>query len=164
MTHAELGASHYLRLLALDGGRVPRPDLVLAPRHMAALHAAMRAGLVAACHDLSEGGLAVAAAEMAFAGELGLDLDLARVSCVPLEPGYDPVAVRLFSESCTRWLVEVAPQQAEAFEGCMEGLDLALVGVVSAAPHLRVTGLEGQLVLELGLERLRAAHRGGFQG
>jgi phosphoribosylformylglycinamidine synthase len=164
LTHPELGASHYLRHLGLEGGRVPRPDLVLAPRHMAALHAAIRDGLVAACHDLSEGGLAVAAAEMAFAGGLGLALDLRRVACAPLEQGQDPQAVRLFSESCTRWLVEVAPQHAQAFERGFEGLDLARVGEVTSAPRLSVTGLDGAVALDLELEALRAAHQGGFQG
>jgi len=164
LTHPELGASHYLRHLGLDGGRVPRPDLLLAPRHLAALHAAILDGRVASCHDLSEGGLAVAAAEMAFAGGLGLDLELGQVACAPLDAGYDPSAVRLFSESCTRWLVEVAADDAPSFERHFQGLDMACVGQVVAAPRLRVRGLAGEMLLELGLELLRRAHQGGFQG
>ena len=50
------------------GGAVPKVDLELAPQVFAAVHAAITNGLVRACHDLSEGGLAVAIAEMAFAG------------------------------------------------------------------------------------------------
>ena len=46
----------------------------LAPKVFAAVHAAISAGLVRACHDLSEGGLAVALAEMAFAGGIGADV------------------------------------------------------------------------------------------
>jgi phosphoribosylformylglycinamidine synthase len=164
LTHPELGASHYLRHLGLEGGRVPRPDLALAPQHHAALHRAIAGGLVRSCHDLSEGGLAVAAAEMAFAGDLGLDLDLARVPCAPLDAGYDPSAVRMYSESCTRWLVEVAPEDADAFEGQFQGLDLACVGSVVAAPRLKVLGLAGETLLELPVEQLRRAHGGGFQG
>ncbi len=164
LTHPELGASHYLRHLGLDGGRVPRPDLTLAPQHHAALHRAISSGLVQSCHDLSEGGLAVAAAEMAFAGDLGLDLELARVPCAPLDAGYDPTAVRLYSESCTRWLVEVATQDAQAFEKHFEGLDLARVGSVVERQSLKVLGLSTELLLEVPLGELRKAHGGGFQG
>ena len=49
-----------------------------APRVYRALHRAIAAGWVRACHDLSEGGLAVAAAEMCIGGRLGLELRLRR--------------------------------------------------------------------------------------
>jgi phosphoribosylformylglycinamidine synthase len=160
LTHAELGGSHYLRRLGLAGGRVPRPDLELAPRHLRALHAALRDGLVRAAHDLSEGGLAVAAAEMAFAGDLGLELELERVPLAPLPAGCDARATALFSESCTRFLVEVAPQHAAAFEARFEDLDLARVGRVRADARLVVSGAG----IDLPLSALRAAHQGGFQG
>ena len=73
LTRAELGGSEYFAGLGVEGGRVPSPDLASAPDQLAALHDAIAAGLVRSCHDLSEGGLAVAACEMAYAGGLGLD-------------------------------------------------------------------------------------------
>ena len=98
-------------------GRVPRPDLARAPAILRRAARGDRArASCARCHDLSEGGLAVAAAEMAFAGELGPRLDLARVPCERLPAGFDGAATRLYSESCTRFLVEVAPERAAAFE------------------------------------------------
>jgi phosphoribosylformylglycinamidine synthase II len=160
LTHAELGGSHYLRRLGIAGGRVPRPDLELAPRHLRALHAAIVAGLVRAAHDLSEGGLAVGAAEMAFAGDLGLELELERVPLAPLDARADATAVRLFSESCTRFLVEVEPARAADFEACFADLDCARVGRVLAEPRLVVHGAG----IALALDALRAAHQGGFQG
>jgi ABC-type multidrug transport system fused ATPase/permease subunit len=60
----------------LQGGVVPHVDLQQAPKVFAAVHTAITSGLVKSCHDLSEGGLITAAAEMAFAGGLGVDLDL----------------------------------------------------------------------------------------
>ena len=74
-TEAELGGSLYHRLHGGLGSSVPapRPEAIGAMR---AVHRAMRAGWVLACHDCSEGGLAVAAAEMALAGRLGLELKL----------------------------------------------------------------------------------------
>ena len=77
----------------------------------AAVHRAIDGGLVAACHDLSEGGLAVAAAEMAFAGGLGVAIDAGKCPC-PAD-AVDPAA-RLFSESNTRFLCEVEPAQCRA--------------------------------------------------
>ena len=56
------------------GATVPGPDPD-APARYRRLHQAMRSGRVLACHDLSEGGLAVALAEMAIAGRLGLSID-----------------------------------------------------------------------------------------
>ena len=96
---------------------------------MAAVHEAINAGLVRACHDLSEGGLGVAAAEMAFAGALGLRLDLA---AVPRTPGLDDDATLLFSESPSRFLVELRPADAPAFEAALAGLPCARIGEVTA--------------------------------
>ena len=73
-TKDEMGGSHYHLVHGLDGGAVPRVDLEAAPRLFRQLHEAIARGLVRACHDLSEGGLAVAVAEMAFAGGVGADL------------------------------------------------------------------------------------------
>ncbi|HYW78431.1 MAG TPA: phosphoribosylformylglycinamidine synthase subunit PurL, partial [Thermoguttaceae bacterium] len=67
-TRNELGGSHFALVHGLSGGQVPRVDAETAKEMFAALHNAIDAGLVRACHDLSEGGLAVAIAEMAFAG------------------------------------------------------------------------------------------------
>jgi len=163
LTRAELGASAYFRELGLEGGGVPAPDLERAPALLGDLHRAMAAGLVHACHDLSEGGLAVAAGEMAFAGDRGLDLDL---GAVPLEipPGADPDAAALFSESCTRFLVEVAPEDEGAFARALEGRPLAPVGRVREDDLLRIRSRSGQPLVELPLERLRAAHQSSFQG
>ena len=164
MTHAELGGSHYLMKCALRGGRVPRPDLALAPRRLAALHSALRQGLARACHDLSEGGLAVALAEMAFAGGLGATVDLARVITAELPPGSDPTATRLYSESCTRFLVEVRPENTAAFEKLLADHDCARIGTISEQLRLAVRESAHSLVIDVDLESLRRAHQGSFQG
>src|SRR5436853_6466432 len=75
-THDELGGSHFALVKDIEGGAVPRVDCELAPRIFRALHRAIESGCVRSCHDLSEGGLAVASAEMAFAGGLGVELHL----------------------------------------------------------------------------------------
>jgi phosphoribosylformylglycinamidine synthase len=163
-TRPELGGSLLHHLAGRRGGTVPDVDLARAPRILAALHGAMQAGEVASCHDLSEGGLAVAAAEMAFGGGLGLALDLARVPALPAPDGWDADACRLFSESCTRFLVEVAPAHAAAFERRFAGLPCAPVGEVRAEPVLAVRGVAGRPLFELALEELRRAFHAAFQG
>ena len=163
-TRAELGGSFYLAHRGLDGGRVPRPDLERAPRLLRALHAAMAAGHVAAAHDLSEGGLAVAAAEMALAGRLGATIDLAQVPCEGDLAGCDPDALRLWSESCTRFLVEVAPEHSGAFEAALAGLPVARVGEVTAEPEFNVRSTGGSSLLTRSVDELTRAFQSGFQG
>ncbi|HWI40264.1 MAG TPA: AIR synthase-related protein, partial [Verrucomicrobiae bacterium] len=77
-TADELGASEYLALRGEVGNRVPKVDSAKALRRYRAYHDAVVGGLVASCHDLSDGGLAVAAAESAFAGGFGMRIDLSR--------------------------------------------------------------------------------------
>ncbi|MBY0228246.1 MAG: phosphoribosylformylglycinamidine synthase subunit PurL [Gemmataceae bacterium] len=98
-TTADMAGSYYHKAAGLAGGKVPRPDLALAPKLLAALHKAITAGLVRSCHDLSEGGLAVAVAEMAFAGGLGADLSSTGAPGLPDEAA-------LFAETPTRFLLE----------------------------------------------------------
>jgi phosphoribosylformylglycinamidine synthase len=168
-TRPELGGSHYLAHLGLAGGTVPCPDPVEGPALLRALHGAIRGGLVAACHDLSEGGLAVAASETAFAGDLGLELDLALVPMAHVDPadlvsGFDADCVRLFSESCTRFLVEVPPEHVTAFAHRFSSLPCAAIGTVTEAPVLRIAGVAGRELAAVAVDDLRAAFHGGFQG
>ncbi len=98
------------------------------PRLYRALHQAMRARLVRACHDLSEGGLAVAAAEMCLAGRLGLRLQL---------PALPPLRA-LFGETTGCLLIEVAPQEATTFETYFSDLPCQRIGLVQADPTFEV--------------------------
>lgn len=132
-TKDELGGSHFSLVRGLRGGQVPRVDLSVAHRTFAAVHRAIIAGTVRACHDLSEGGLAVAAAEMAFAGGLGLDLDIA-----PLVAQGVSATTALFSESNTRFLIEVPPEKSDAFEAALAGVSCVRIGQVVAEEELRI--------------------------
>jgi len=154
VTKDELGGSHWYALEKAVGRQVPRVDLKLAPKIFAAVHAAIAAGCVRACHDLSEGGLAVAAAEMAFAANLGLELDLA---AVPREDALNDDGRILFSESQTRFLVEVARGRVAEFEKVLAGVPCACVGEVMKNGRLVVRGVGGKTVLDVPCDRLREA-------
>ncbi|MFQ5734283.1 MAG: phosphoribosylformylglycinamidine synthase subunit PurL [Planctomycetaceae bacterium] len=136
-TRDELGGSHFELVTGRTGGAVPTVDVERAPRILAAVHAAISQGTVRSCHDLSEGGLAVALAEMAFAGGLGVECSL-KVEHQPL-----PDEVLLFSESNTRFVCEVGPDHRDAFEDCFAGLPLVALGSVTAGEHVRITSAAG---------------------
>jgi phosphoribosylformylglycinamidine synthase subunit PurSL len=142
-TADELGGSHLALVESLSGGAPPRVDAQRAKRTFLALHQAIDTGLVRACHDLSEGGLAVAAAEMAFAGGFGARLSLDALPCVPADL---PAAVRLFSESNTRFLCEVPPEKAAAFEAALSRVAIARLGDVVLEDRLEITFAGARLV------------------
>lgn len=150
-TRNEMGGSHYHVIHQIEGGDPPQVDLQVAPRIFQRLHAAIERGLVRACHDLSEGGLAVALAEMAFAGGVGADVTGLHSPDVPDD-------VSLFSESTTRFVVEVRPEHAQAFRDCV-GTDVPLrpIGATVKEPRLRIAGGNGEWIVWASLADLKEA-------
>jgi phosphoribosylformylglycinamidine synthase len=164
VTRAELGASHlHIHFgggagarsgQGKTGGAIPQVDLATAPATLTCAAAAVRAGLVRAAHDLSEGGLAIAMAEMAFSGGVGLRVDLDSVIV-----GGDALATHelLFSESPTRMLFEVAPSAIEAFEAHWKAAGVAVARIGAAMPEPRlVVQHGGATVVDEPLDRLKA--------
>ncbi len=145
LTKNELGGSHYLELVGQSSAAVPHVDAAAAKKTFLALTRAMEQGLVRACHDCSEGGLAVALAEMAFAAGLGAEVSLRDVpkSAEVVRPDQ-----ALFSESNSRFVVEVAPENESAFCAVMAGVPAGRLGQVTAEPKLHITGFAGDVVLD----------------
>ncbi len=106
-TAIEMGGSQYYRLLGSQG-KVPRVDIGNLVTSAEKMNSAVKDFDVLSIHDLSDGGLAVALAEMAIAGNRGVDVDLS-----PLENLRNDYV--LFSESNTRWLVEIPDDQVDSF-------------------------------------------------
>jgi phosphoribosylformylglycinamidine synthase len=150
-TRDELGGSHYYRLHGHRGARVPRVDAALGKKIFRAVHRAIREGLLRACHDLSEGGLAVAAAEMAFAGNLGLRIDLAGVDGVSRDDQ------ALFSETPSRFLVEVRAADAARFSKLLDGVPAVRLGEVTEDRRLVVFGRKGRPVIDEPVAALKEA-------
>lgn len=142
-TGGELGGSLAVRLTGGRGGVLPQLDLNAARRTHAAMHRAIRQGLVQASHDPSEGGLAVALAEMAIAGNLGLEADL---SLAPRNGDALSDVALLFAESPTRYLVEVAPSDADAFERLMGGIPHVRIGRVLAGTRFGISCTSGRVI------------------
>jgi phosphoribosylformylglycinamidine synthase len=112
-------------------GSVPAPDPD-APLRYRNRHRAILDGLVQACHDVSEGGLAVALAEMCIAGRLGADID---------DLPHDDLTAALFGESQSRLVVEVAQADLAKFDDAM-GEPLHTLGRVVDDPELRFPGVD----------------------
>jgi phosphoribosylformylglycinamidine synthase len=155
-TADELGGSEYLALSGNIGNKVPQVDAVWAYERYRAYHQAVLACTVASCHDLSDGGLAVAAAESAFAGGFGMALDLSHVLWKGELAGKNDCTL-LFSESASRHLVTVHPEKCDQFEAIMRGNCFASIGVVTEKVVLLLKGLNGTSVVEAGLLELKEA-------
>jgi len=151
-TQPELGGSYYYKVRAAGGGQVPRVDAESARARYRALFRVIQGGLILSAHDCSEGGLGVALAEMVIAGRLGAEVDL---RALPGQVGRSDHA--LFSESHSRLVVEVAPEDRTAFEEAMAGHACACVGTVTGDRSLHVMGLDGKKIVEVGVEQLRTA-------
>jgi phosphoribosylformylglycinamidine synthase len=154
-TFKELGGSEYYRMNGFLGETVPRVRRNEGKKIFGAVTEAIDFGLVMACHDLSEGGLAVSAAEMAFAGGYGIELDLRKVPSMKLKRD----DFLLFSESNSRFLVEVSEAAKERFEATMRGRVFAEIGRVTKSARFCVTGLAGDVVVDVSLSELMASWR-----
>ncbi len=151
-TFPELGGSEYYALQGLVGSRAPKVDAAAARGLMNRLSLAISRGLVAACHDCSDGGIGVAVAEMAFAGGLGASIEL---KSVPLGENIDRDDFILFAESNSRFLVEVDPKNQVTFERTVRGATFAQIGKVNSSRNLRIVGRKA--VTRVGIADLKEA-------
>jgi len=151
VTKNEMGGSHYNLIHGIEGGTPPQVDRELAPRIFRKLHEAIQRGLVRSCHDLSEGGLAVTVAEMAFAGGVGADITALRQGAAR-----EADEILLFSESASRFVVEVMQDKASALQDCLgDEVPLAQIGQTCKEPRLRIAGANSEWILWAQLADLK---------
>ena len=153
-TKNELGASAYLDTKGFIGNSVPKVEPAKAKALMEKLSQATEKGLVKACHDCSEGGIGVAVAEMAFAGGLGAEIS---IKSVPLAEKFARDDFILFSESNSRFIVEVAPENKEKFEKTLQGVSFANIGTINDSGKLEILGLTGKKVVSESINDLKEA-------
>ncbi len=153
-TSGDLGASLYQQLYGRPS-LAPTADLKSAWESFKALQAAIAKKLVLSAHDLSEGGLGVTAAEMAFSGEFGASLDLYEL--IKGSNTLIPADALLFSEAPSRILVEVSPQNEAAFMKIVKRIPIRRIGATIANPIIKVADLDGSIILEEPLASLKSA-------
>jgi phosphoribosylformylglycinamidine synthase len=159
-TKNELGGSHYYKIKDLLGTNVPQLDLKTAPKIAQKISTAIDKGLIVSCHDCSEGGLAVAFAEMAFAGGLGIEADLRGL---PKSSDCLRVDRQLFSESNSRYIVEVEPENYDAFAKLMLNLPFGQIGKVTQDKSLVVKAQDGKTVVNLDINTMKQAWQKTFK-
>ncbi|MBI5882122.1 MAG: phosphoribosylformylglycinamidine synthase subunit PurL [Elusimicrobia bacterium] len=135
-------------------GEVPKPDPKAAARSFKAVAEAISKKLVLSAHDLSDGGLGVALSEMAFSGEFGASIELDQILTSPAMLSDETI---LFSESPSRILLEVSPKDDLAVMRALKGVPARRIGSTTANPLIKVSGLDGSVVLETLLVELKAA-------
>ncbi len=154
-TRAELGDSHFSKIGAIAReGNHNYPEPAHDPfARILALYQAIQAGLVQACLPCGAGGVATAMAEMCLAGDIGLEVQLMRIPR-DWHANYSADEVILFSESLTRFLVEIHPDNEAAFRALFKDVPHECVGIVGG-DGLRINGRIGQPLLSASLEELR---------
>jgi len=151
-TRGHLGQSVFLReIQAMETGAAPPVDLAAEKKHAAFVRGLIEQGRCDTCHDLSDGGLLVALAEMALAGDIGLEVGVAgtTVEAIPF----------FFGEDQARYVIAVPQKDADKIEGELREAQIihAIIGKTHASKTLSVTGED-----EIALAELRKAHEGWF--
>ncbi|MFW6055158.1 MAG: AIR synthase-related protein [Thermodesulfobacteriota bacterium] len=145
LTREELGRSEFASELGIEGGRIPQVDLLSSRQRYLSLHQGITRGLVTACHDLSDGGLGVALAEMCIGGDLGAEIDISKV--LVEGPGLGPEEV-LYSESAGRLLITVSPDSRQELERLFAGQTLSCLGRVRQDRELRILDCGRVLIVD----------------
>jgi phosphoribosylformylglycinamidine synthase len=137
-THGRMGGSHRLMVGTMHDAdtRLPQVDLHDGPATARAVAACIADGLVASAHDCSEGGMLVAASEMAFGGGLGLRIDLHAMPCM----GTLSAHARAFAEDPGRYLLEVADADLARVRTMLGSLPHAVIGRFDDTGNLSVAG------------------------
>ena len=158
-TEDEMGGSVYARVKGVKDCKVPQTDCAANfAIYKQYYDKALTQGLVLSAHDLSEGGLAVAAAEMVFSGKGGITLNL---DALPTVGGWKNNAVPCFGESTGRFLVEVDPDMADEFAAAMAGTPCARIGSATTDGKLTITA-GGATVLQAEIAELKNIWKNGL--
>jgi len=141
-TYPELGGSEYFSMMGKSGNIAPKVRGSVAKKTFAGIERAIGLGIIRSCHDVSDGGMACALAESAFAGGLGIDADLAKAPQI----GIFRDDFLLFSESQSRFIVSVKEKDLDRFQEIFRAVPYGVIGAVRADGRFRIRGLDGDVV------------------
>jgi len=131
----ELGGSVYYKSKGELGKNAPRVSKDLALATLNGVYRAIQAGCVLSAHDLSEGGVAAAATEMSIGGRLGFDVQLEQMKVT----GELNATKRMFSESQSRFLLEIPPDRLDDLKANLHEVPFAVIGEVRSDQQLTFT-------------------------
>ena len=150
-TDSAMGGSVYARIKDLTGDKVPDTDFAAALNSYRAYHLAVSEGLILAAHDVSEGGLAVSAAEMAFSMVAGMEIDL---DSLPVSGNLNS-AQRLFAESSSRILIECEPESIDRIQEIFSESAFAVIGRTEPSHKSLRFKSDGVNILDNEIESLK---------
>ncbi len=148
-TKKEMGGSEYYRYMNIKGGIVPRSDAHVLKESMERVVDAIEKDAIISCHDVSNGGLAVALAEMVIGGR-GAEICLYSMGGMRTD-------IKLFSESNTRWVAEVKKEKEEDFKKIMQDIPFYKIGEVKGETLTIYDGEEMKKYIDLDKEALYKA-------
>lgn len=152
-TAEELGGSVYYDNHGAVGSNMPKANLQESARMYEAVHQSIVKNLVSACHDISEGGLAVAIPEMCFGNRLGANIELAHMPHSMPEPRPDSL---LFSESPGRFVMEAAEADLQRIKDVFGSLPFAVIGETTESPRVEI-GYDGKTVASASVKDIQRA-------
>jgi phosphoribosylformylglycinamidine synthase II len=155
-TKPELGGSEYYRLKKQFGGEVPKLDLKKAPSLYRAVNKATDQPFVRAVHDLSQGGLGVALAEMCISNLLGVEIIL------PESSEELTTTEQLFSESNSRFVLEVKAGEEKKFEKLFKSFPCVRIGTVRK-DRFQIFDSNGRALIETSSKDCSLAWKSGFE-
>jgi len=158
-TYPEMGGSEYFANHGLMGNIPPRVRMSLAKRTFKVIEKAIRQNLLKSCHDASDGGLGCALAESAFAGDLGVEIDL---NAVP-SSGIFRDDFLLFSETQSRFVVSIRQKDLKAFSMLFRSIPFGILGKTMKDKRFRVKGLLGNIIIDLPMDKLLEAWQAPFK-
>lgn len=156
ITYDEMGGSSYFAVNNWHSPHVPKVNFKKGRLIFEQLSHCINKGMVSSCHDCSEGGLAVALAEMAFSGGIGMQISLPAVKC-DIDRKNLRDHVLLFSESNSRFVVEVEESKKKMFEQNMKNVPYACIGETISEKNFKIRGFDGMFVVNTTLEQLKQA-------
>jgi len=152
-TYNELGGSEFYSLFNELGANIPVVRKERAKRIYQKIMAANEQQLISSCHDISDGGMAVALVESAFGGDLGIDVNLKSEKL--------NLNATLFSESHSRFIVSIAPKHNNHFEAIM-GEDCKFLGEVIKAKQI-ILRWDSKPIVDIAVENILNAWRSGLK-
>jgi phosphoribosylformylglycinamidine synthase len=160
LTQDDMDYSVYGQLVKIKNGKMPNVDIKQNLKAYKALHKAISKAFVLSAHDLSDGGFVVTLAEMAFGANMGACVDLKQI---PFKGKTHTNEVVLFSETPGRILVEVDAGREKEFLKIFKAIKTACIGYILPEKHLLIQGLEGKLVLNEDVSKLKKIWDGSLE-
>jgi phosphoribosylformylglycinamidine synthase subunit PurL len=148
-TEKEMGGSEYYKMQGVDGGKVPRTDVELLKKCIDGILSAIDKAYIASCHDVSEGGISVCLSEMAIGGDMGAEIDISKIGA-DLRTDF-----KLFSESNTRWIVEIKKEKQKDFEKLLKKKNTPLACIGEIDRKKLVIKDDGKTVINQDIKTLR---------